>query len=943
MQRPLQSRTTRQKLVSKKGAVLEAFQRRRSEGSPFHGLPTIPGGRGEQEVATAWNSDLDHLIWREAPARALDTDGPTNRPFERMSDGFSDAPAFEHLQRVVQKHPDKIALSDGVTSLTFSTLLHAVQNLARVIADAVPPGEAVGLLLGNAIWHPVAMLAAMHAGRPAVPLNPRDPLPRLAAIATGARLKAIVRAGLGQPDGWPDAVPLQWIDPSQSLIETAPDKSPLVSSGASVDSPAIVLYTSGSTGTPKGVVNSQRALLQRVQQYINAGHISSDDVFMPLTGPATIAGCREMMTPMLCGATLYLLDVERAGIRGTREHFQQWQVTVAYIVPALLRVLLNNSAPDAFSSLRIVRVGGERVLWSDIDLLRNAVPDSCFIQISYLSTETTGTQWFLPRHYREQGASVPVGFILPGIEYAVVDENGGEAAPGLEGELLVRSRYTALGYWDGGRHVPLPASLFAPRTRVFATGDLVKVDDAGLMWIVGRKGRQIKINGRRVEPAELELVLRRAPRVQDAVAVVSDTNELVAFVVPAEDAGRDLIPELRDLIRQALPAAVHPTRLHGLAEIPRLQGGKVDGIRLRELDRALRERKGSQDAPSARLPAGSVAVEETVGTVWERILQGKGVGSSRWDEAGGDSLKLLQLVMELETALGRDLSLDAFTVDMSFADIVRAASIDETARGPLVEASDPRPVLFIVPGSIGYGPSLAAFGVEMGNVARVVAARYEDLNDLLSGQGPMARMVDAVVAQISQVQPEGNVKLIGYSLGGGVAFDVASKLVAAGRSVTFLGILDTNIGPGQHSVRETLARTAQRIRTHRVTIDRMMLRALAKIFANLGAEALLARGIDRLKWKSLARIRFILRLELEEILRMRAFGQWLGQPKTALPIIATLFRCPRTGFPSDLGWSKFFAGLNVVPIVGGHLDMLVEPHLSHNRPLIESAFLASGR
>ncbi|MGX5830127.1 AMP-binding protein [Mesorhizobium sp. 43Arga] len=889
------------------------------------------------------SSGLDHLMWRQASARPLDMNGPTDRPFERMNDNFSDISTFEHLQRVVQKHAGKIALSDGMTSLTFLTLLHVVQNLACVIADAVPPGEAVGLLLGNAIWHPVVMLAAMHAGRPAVPLNPRDPLSRLAAIAADARLKAIVMAGQGKPEGWPDAIPLQWIDPSHVLTETAPDKSPLVSSDASVDSPAIVLYTSGSTGTPKGVVNSQRALLQRVQQYVNAGHIGSDDVFMPLTGPATIAGCREMMTPMLCGAALYLLDIESAGIRGVREHFQKWQVTVAYIVPALLRVLLNNSVPDAFSSLRMVRVGGERVLWSDIDRLRDVVPASCFIQISYLSTETTGTQWFLPKHYREQGPTVPVGFILPGIEYAVVDGNGCEAAAGFEGELLVRSRYTALGYWDDGRHVPLPGSLFDPGIRVFATGDLVKVDDAGLMWIVGRKGRQIKINGRRVEPAELELVLRRAPHVQDAVAVVSDTNELVAFVVPTKHAGRNLIPELRDLIRQALPPAVHPTRLHGLAEMPRLQGGKIDGLSLRQLDCVLRERKGSHDAPSAGLPADSQAVEAAVGTVWKRILQGKAVASSRWDEAGGDSLKLLQFVMELETALGRDLSLDAFTVAMSFADIVRAASIDETARGPLVEASDPRPILFIVPGSIGYGPSLAAFGVEMSNVARVIAARYEDLNDLLSGQEAMPRMVDAVVAQISQVQPEGNLKLIGYSLGGGVAFDVASKLVAAGRSVTFLGILDTNIGPWRHDYRETFARTAQRIRTHRVTMDRMMLRAIAKIFANLGAEALLARGIDRLKWKTLARTRFILRLELEEILRMRAFGRWVGQPKTALPIVATLFRCRRTGVPPDLGWSKFFAGLNVVPIVGGHLDMLVEPHLSHNRPLIERAFLASGK
>ncbi len=894
---------------------------------------------------TVRNSVLDHATWAGASTYTLDRDGPTHHPFVEMSDDFSDAPAFEHLERVVQKHADKVALSDGTTSLTFLRLLHAVQILAAVIADAVPPGETVGLLLGNALWYPVAMLAAMRAGRPAVPLNPRDPVPRLAAIAADARLKAIVKVGPGEPQDWPDSVGLRWIDPAQCLAEAPPGRVPLSSSAISVDAPAIVLYTSGSTGTPKGVVNSQRALLQRVQQYVNAGHIGPDDVFMPLTGPATIAGCREMMTPMLCGATLYLLDVESAGIRAVREHFRTWRVTVAYLVPALLRVLMNGAQPDTFASLRVVRVGGERVLWADIDRLRQAVPETCFIQISYLSTESTGTQWFLPRDYPEQGATVPVGFVLPGVDYAVVDENGDPVAPGQEGELLVRSSYVALGYWERGRNLPLQESSLDPQLRLFATGDLVTVDETGLLRVVGRKGRQIKINGRRVEPAELELVLRRAPGIRDAVAVVTDGNELVAFIVPAEQAGTDLIPELRALIRRSLPAAVHPTRLHSLAELPRLRGGKIDSIGLRELDGALRPPQGSQqdiqDAPEARQVGNPHAVEAMVGTIWERILQDKGEAGRRWDEAGGDSLKLLQFVMELEEALGRELDLDLFTIDMSFADIVRAASGDEDARHPPVP-SDTRPVLFIVPGSIGYGPSLAAFGLEMGKVARVVAVRYENLRDLLAGRGTIPRMVDAVVDQINHAQPEGNVKLIGYSLGGGVAFEVASRLVAAGRSVTFLGILDTNIGPGHHSYAETVARTVQRIRAHRVTIDRMMLRAVAKIFARFGAEARLASGIERVKWEILARPRFILRLELEEVLRMRAFDDWLGQPKAALPIAATLFRCRRPGVPSDLGWHELFADLNVVPIVGGHLDMLIEPHLAQNRPLIEHAFLASG-
>jgi thioesterase domain-containing protein/acyl-CoA synthetase (AMP-forming)/AMP-acid ligase II/acyl carrier protein len=908
------------------------FNRTHGNASPFIGAEVTA-----TPAAVQTGGVFDKILWQMPSARPLDENGPSSQSFERMSDDFAECTALEHLTRIAEKHPDKAAVSDGSTSLTFSQLLRAVHNMAGSIAAAVPEGQAVGLMLGSSLWYPVAMFAAMCAGRPSVPLNPRDPAQRLAAVAAGARLSAIVRVGQDKPADWPEGPMLQWIDASHCRFEAGVNEPAPTPFGASVDAPAVVLYTSGSTGAPKGIVNNQRAILQRVQQYVNACHIGHNDVFMPLTGAATIAGCREIMTPLLCGATLYMADIESMGIRAVREKFQTWKVSVAYLVPALLRVLMKEFPPGAYSSLRVVRVGGERVLWTDIDCLRKAIPQSCFVQISYLSTETTGTQWFLPKNFMEHGPTVPVGYVLPGIEYAVVNEDGQNASFGEEGELLVRGRYTALGYWDDGNFAPLQRDWNDPQARIFATGDIVKAGESGLMQIVGRKGRQVKINGRRVEPAELEIVLRRAPGISDAVAIVTDANEIVAFAAPLNGAGPDILPALHDLIRRALPNAVHPARLHVVAEIPLLRGGKVDGVRLRGMDRAVKEKNNALQSPKTADPGSS---EETVSGVWRRILSGNAAPDTRWDEAGGDSLKLLQFAMELETVLGRELRLDAFTVGMTFADIIRAVA-QETDEVISHAASDSRPVLFILPGSIGYGPSLAAFGNEMSGVSRVVAARYEDLVGLLAGRGSIAEMSDSVFRQIISAQPTGDVRLIGYSLGGAVAFEVAAKLVEAGRPVSFLGILDTNVGSGKHNYRETVARTIQRIRSHRMTVDRMILRAIAKLFVRSGHEAALSRALERLSVKSLGRTRFLLRLELEEVLRMREFYHWLKRPKRPLPVKATLFRCMRQGVSPDLGWSALFSGLSVVPITGGHLDMLIEPHLAKNRPLIEDAFLAS--
>lgn len=889
-----------------------------------------------ERVAAAGGDTARGLVWASAPTRPLDIGGPVDRPFERMGDDFSSIGASDHLKRIAAKFPDKLAISDGARQFTYGELLSAVDTLARLIAVAVPEGQAVGLLLGNSAWYPVAMLASMAAGRPSVPLNPRDPLARIAGIAADARLPALVGADTEGFAAWSKASSLTWIEVTRALSPAPPPAAALPLAPVSVDAPAVVLYTSGSTGRPKGIVNSQRSILQRVQQYTDACHINADDVFMPLSGPATIAGCREVMTALLCGATLHVADVETLGLRALRRQFRTRNVTIVYLVPALLRALMKAPLNDDFESLRIVRIGGERVLWTDTSLARKAVSASCFIQGSYSSTETTGSQWFVPPDFPEQGASVPMGFLLPGISFAIVDDDGNPVGPDMRGELLIKSMYVMLGHWEDGHIVAAETDAADPRCRVVATGDLVQLSDQGLLQIVGRKGRQIKINGRRVEPAELELVLRRTPHVGDAVAVVTETNELIVFAVPDGDAAPSFVSGLRDVIRTELPPSLQPTRLHSISEIPRLPGGKVDAAKLREVDRAMRETMQALHRFEASEPLN---VEQMVENLWNKSL-GTRTATGRWDEAGGDSLKLLQCILELEGLVGRELDLEAFTIAMTVGDMIAAVAPGPPSKPCSEQQGDLPPLLFLIPGSVGYGPSLAAFGAQMGKVVRVAPIRYPDLGAILEGRGTIAAMADAALDQITLAQPRGEIRLLGYSLGGAVAFDVATRLIAAGRPVKFIGVLDTSINGVTSHYREAIARTLQRIQAHRTTIYRMSCRAVAKCAARLGAERRFAAFLDHGWWRHLPHTHFMLRLELEEILRMRAFGRWLAAGKPKLAVTGTLFRCHREGSP-DLGWNALFDHVDVVPIAGGHLDLVVEPHLTRNRPLIEAAIIAS--
>jgi acyl-CoA synthetase (AMP-forming)/AMP-acid ligase II len=113
---------------------------------------------------------------------------------------------------------DKLAVSDGVNRLTYSDTFSAVENLSRRIATAVADGQAVGILLANLVWYPVAMLACMVAGRPSVPFNTRDPGSRIGEIAVAARLSAVIGAGRARHGELPQKV--QWIDVAASVAAT---------------------------------------------------------------------------------------------------------------------------------------------------------------------------------------------------------------------------------------------------------------------------------------------------------------------------------------------------------------------------------------------------------------------------------------------------------------------------------------------------------------------------------------------------------------------------------------------------------------------------------------------------------------------------------------------------------------------------------------------------
>ena len=149
-----------------------------------HFSDPIPVSESQAELANA--------RWMNCPDIPLDMGGPVDRPFAPLGAGFADVPAIEHLNALARRFADRIAISDGVSEITYSDLLARVLTLANAISAATPKGQAVASLLRNSVWQPIAVLACMAAGTPLVPLNPRDPAQRLTDITAAARISVLI-------------------------------------------------------------------------------------------------------------------------------------------------------------------------------------------------------------------------------------------------------------------------------------------------------------------------------------------------------------------------------------------------------------------------------------------------------------------------------------------------------------------------------------------------------------------------------------------------------------------------------------------------------------------------------------------------------------------------------------------------------------------------------
>jgi amino acid adenylation domain-containing protein len=853
------------------------------------------------------------LYWNDQSDFPLDWNGPVDRPFDAFPDKSKLRPIVELLEVVVRRFPERIALSGSEGSITYAELWRTLNGWAEQIAGATAPGELVGILTPVSPDFPIAMFACFAAGRPFVALDPGYPPEWIAQVLDDSRPALLLVSNLGDSAS-SGRVPTaaRTLDLKDATRQASPSWRP---ARLAPDEAACVLFTSGSTGRPKGIVNSQRCLLQRVSQSINAAHINSDDRFLTLTSLCSIVGVRDMITALLAGASFYLLDTLNDGVREIHRVIRDRQISILFAFPALLRSVVENSKDRAGDFLRLVRIGGDTTLWSDIAMLRAWMSPKTSIQLVYAATEAPMMQWFVGEVSSGDEERVPIGYPLPGNALAVIDENGAPTPEGEVGELVVRSSYVALGTWSRGRcqATGIQTDDRDGSMRILETGDLVRRRSDGLYDRIGRKDRQVKIRGARVELDGVEALIRRHVSVRDVGLVVRTDRDgglarLVAYVQPHDTASDQLPHELGVMMRRVAPPHMQPWRYYVVPVIPRLPNSKLDCRGLRALD--LAKSAAEADVSLAESDTSWIEtdpVEIAVAHIWRDVL-GLRLTTAQDDffDLGGDSLRAITMTFELEQVLGRELPMNLINQAPTFAAF--CATLRENAPAvyaPLVvlKPGHGTPPLFFVHGVGGGVMELFSVCRKMTWPGPVIGIQARGLDGCDPPHNSVEAMAEEYLAAVRKEQPEGPYFLCGYSFGGLVAFELARRLGNGADKVAFVGLFAT-LPPGHHFLRlwtwtaYLYRRFEQAVvglkgRPRRAWVDRLRARSAPPALRAVALSALSASASYRPG------------IYTGELTIFEPDGRDLGVPSSALL------------------WSRYAPALRCETLRGSHDDMLV--------------------
>jgi acyl-CoA ligase (AMP-forming) (exosortase A-associated) len=509
------------------------------------------------------------------------------------------------LRGSAQRFPDKEALVDKEGRLAFADTENKVAAIAGGLREVgIRRGDRIGIYLDTSVSQALSIFGVSRAGAVFVPINGLLFPEQVAHIARDCEMTALVSTGAKLASLVPvlhEVPSCKWLvatDEADRNVISLPIhllhellKAPVRDwreSGIGKDLAAI-LYTSGSTGKPKGVMLSHEQVMAGssiVSDYLG---ITSTDRIIGVLPVSFDAGLNQLMTAVQQGATYVPMTFTFA--REIVNTLEREHITGMAGVPTLWSLMSQPSSTLAKTHLPFLRYitnTGGRMPHTILNSLRQAL-STTRIFLMYGLTEAFRSTYLPPEELDRRPDSM--GKAIPNTEILVINEKGEPCKPGEVGELVHRGPTVSLGYWGQPEitarvlraHPFVPAEL-GDAEKVCYSGDLVKMDEDGFLYFVGRRDNMIKSSGFRISPTEVEEVLFQSGKVS-AAAVIGIPDGVLghwikAFVAPRD--GEFLEPEtLVAFCAERMPRYMVPKVVEVMDTLPKTPTGKIDYPELR--------------------------------------------------------------------------------------------------------------------------------------------------------------------------------------------------------------------------------------------------------------------------------------------------------------------------------------------------------------------------
>lgn len=548
-------------------------------------------------------------------------------------------PLWSRIEAALADAPLAYVQADHDLRLSGQQLLDRAASLDGALSDAgVAPGALIALWADAGLDHLTGLMAALRRGSTVMPIDPMLPPAALRDRVLDVGAAAVIMGtGLAVgdlPNPVPMPLPMLRADTQGGPVEPRPATEP--------DAVLVLASTSGTTGQPRHPRLTQAALVNRLDW--GAAQIDAGETARSLlkTSPAFVDSLAEALLPLITGHTA--IGADPAAIRtpsSLMRLIHDTQPTHLTLTPSVAQALVDADSSGRKWPIRRLHLSGEALPPTLLPALRARLGRSAVILNIYGSSEVTADA----SAALVTDAAPSLGLPLPGCAFWLLGPGAVPVPPGAVGEIHVTGPCLADGYHNA------PARGFhdwrAPdgqTLRMFATGDLARLDASGALQFLGRADQQIKLRGIRIDPLEIEQALLAQGGLRRAVVSAPDGRQLIAHVEPVD--ALDPSERLRQGLRDSLPPSLIPARIVVTRDWPMTASGKII--------RAALPLPPVQAAPDSR-PFGGL--ESRIAEIWADYLPAGFGATTSFFEAGGDSLQLAELHRRLEQELGRSFPL----------------------------------------------------------------------------------------------------------------------------------------------------------------------------------------------------------------------------------------------------------------------------------------------